>query len=274
MTRFFRDPEFWLSLSAHVLPTFFQNRPPEKPVRIWCAGCATGEEAYSLAITVLEYLIANGLDSTVQIFGTDASEYAIESARTAIYPESLMGEMSPERLRRFFVKVDRGYQVSKRVRDCCIFAKQNLATDPPFSHIDLLSCRNVIIYFNQSLQKQVITTFHYSLEQDGYLLLGMSESLRDYSDFFNAFDRKYKIYSKIGGTISSAHRFPQAFTANLLPSSMRMADFSSLPSDSWSEIELQRAADRIVLARYAPPGLIVDDHLKILQARGQHLMSN
>ncbi|MBB6143083.1 two-component system CheB/CheR fusion protein [Silvibacterium bohemicum] len=269
VTRFFRDPEFWLSLSTHVLPTFFQNRSAEKPVRVWCAGCATGEEAYSLAITVLEYLTANGLDTTVQIFGTDVSEYAVESARTAIYPDSLMGEMSAERLRRFFVKVDRGYQVSKRVRDCCIFARQNLANDPPFSHIDLLSCRNVIIYFNQSLQKQVITTFHYSLEQDGYLLLGMSESLRDYGDFFNAFDRKNKIYSKIGGMISSGHRFPQAFRANLLPSSMRMGEFSTLQAEAWSELELQRAADRIVLARYAPPGLIVDDHLRVLQARGQ-----
>lgn len=268
VTRFFRDPEFWNSLSTHVLPTFFQNHLPEKPVRIWCAGCATGEEAYSLAIAVLEYLTANGMDTTVQVFGTDASEYAVETARTAIYPESLVAEIAPERLRRFFTKVDRGYQVSKRVRDCCIFARQNLASDPPFSHIDLLSCRNVIIYFNQALQKQVITTFHYSLESDGYLLLGMSESLRDYSDFFNAFDRKNKIYSKIGGVISSAHRFPQAFTANLLPSSMRIGDFSS-SSDGWSELELQRAADRIVLARYAPPGLIVDDHLKVLQARGQ-----
>ena len=124
-------------------------------MRIWCAGCATGEEAYLLAISVLEFLTANGLDSTVQIFGTDASDDAIEAARTAIYPESIMAEVSPERLSRFFVKVDRGYQVSKRVRDCCIFARQNLASDPPFSHIDLLSCRNVLIYFNQPLQKQM-----------------------------------------------------------------------------------------------------------------------
>ena len=134
VTRFFRDPELWLSLSTHVLPTFFKNRSAEKPIRIWCAGCATGEEAYSLAIIVLEYLTANGLDTTVQIFGTDASEFAIETARTAIYPETLMGEISPDRLRRFFVKVDRGYQVSKRVRDCCIFARQNLSSDPLFAY--------------------------------------------------------------------------------------------------------------------------------------------
>jgi two-component system, chemotaxis family, CheB/CheR fusion protein len=147
-------------------------------VRIWCAGCATGEEAYSFAITTLEYLTANGLDSTVQIFGADASENTIESR----VPLSILNRLSqnslPERLRRFFVKVDRGYQVSKRVRDRCIFARQNLASDPPVPHIDLLSCRNVLIYFNQPLQKQMIATFHYSLQPDGYLLMGMSESLR------------------------------------------------------------------------------------------------
>jgi two-component system CheB/CheR fusion protein len=269
VTRFFRDPEFWHSITTLVLPAFLQNRSPEKAIRVWCAGCATGEEAYSLAITILEYLTVNGMDTTVQIFGTDASENAIEIARTAIFPESLIGEISPERLRRFFIKVDRGYQVSKRVRDCCIFARQNLASDPPFSHIDFLSCRNVLIYFNQELQKQIITTFHYSLEPDGYLFLGMSESLRDYGDFFSAVDRKNKAYTKIGDVSSGAHRFANPLAINLLPSSMRGMEYQSTPAEGWSEVELQRAADRIVLARYAPPGLIVDDSLKVLQARGQ-----
>jgi two-component system, chemotaxis family, CheB/CheR fusion protein len=267
VTRFFRDPEFWHSLSTQVLPSLFQNRSPEKTVRIWCAGCATGEEAYSLTITVLEFLTANGFDSTVQIFGTDASEDAIEMARTAIYPDSIIGEMSPERLRRFFVKVDRGYQVSKRVRDCCVFARQNLASDPPFSHIDLLSCRNVLIYFNQSLQKQMIATFHYSLEPDGYLLLGMSESLRDYADFFNPFDRKNKVYSKINGVSSGVHRLINPMVNNYLPAAIRAIE-AGVSAEGWSELELQRAADRIVLARYAPPGLIVDEHLNVMQARG------
>lgn len=269
VTRFFRDPEFWHSLSTHVLPTFFQNRSPEKPVRIWCAGCATGEEAYSLAMTVLEYLTTNGMDTTVQIFATDASEHAIEIARTAIYPESLIAEIPPERLRRFFTAIDRGYQVSKRVRDCCIFARQNLASDPPFSHIDLLSCRNVLIYFNQSMQKQLISTFHYALEPDGYLLLGGSESLRDYNDYFTAFDRKNKVYTKTGASSSGTHQISAAFKVNFLPPTMRGEDYLSLPVDGWPELELQRAADRIVLGRYAPPGLIVDDRLEVLQARGQ-----
>ncbi|WP_263418628.1 CheR family methyltransferase [Terriglobus albidus] len=268
VTRFFRDPDFWLSLSTNILPTFFQNRSPEKPVRIWCAGCSTGEEAYSLAITLLEYLTSHGMDTAVQIFGTDASEHSIEQARTAIYPETLAAEISPERLRRFFTKVDSGYQVSKRVRDCCIFARQNLCIDPPFSHIDFLSCRNVMIYFNQTLQKQVMSTFHYALEPDGYMLLGMSESLRDYTDLFNAVDRKYKIYSKVGGSSQRPYSLTQAFSVTNISMGMRES-IGSFMNEGWTELELQRAADRIVLARYGPPGLIVDDRLNVLQARGQ-----
>jgi two-component system, chemotaxis family, CheB/CheR fusion protein len=269
VTRFFRDAEFWHALSWTILPALFRNRPPEKPLRIWCAGCASGEEAYSLAIVVLEYLTANSLDSTVQIFGTDASDNAIEMARTAIYPESLVGDVAPERLRRFFTKVERGYQVSKRVRDCCIFARQNLVSDPPFSHIDILSCRNVLIYFNQQLQNQIITTFHYALDPDGYLFLGASENLREYADIFSTVDRKNKIYLRVGGTSSAIYRSSNPLSISLLPSSMRGEEFSTRPLEGWSELELQRAADRIVLARYAPPGLIVDDGMNILQARGQ-----
>ena len=132
VTRFFRDTDFWHSFQTSVLPALFQDRPVEKPLRIWCAGCASGEEAYTLAICVLEYLSSNGLDTPIQVFGTDASESSIDTARSAIYPDTLATELSADRMRRFFIKVDRGYQVSKRVRDCCIFARQNLSNDPPF----------------------------------------------------------------------------------------------------------------------------------------------
>lgn len=124
VTRFFRDPPFWESLRANVLPVLLEDRPPEKPIRIWCAGCSTGEEVYSLAIAVLEHLSQRGLDTPLQVFGTDASDQSIETARAATYPETLLTEVAPERLRRFFVKVDRGYQVARRVRDSCVFARQ------------------------------------------------------------------------------------------------------------------------------------------------------
>ena len=266
VTRFFRDPAFWHALSTEVLPAFFNNRPTEKPIRIWCAGCSTGEEVYSLAITILEYLIANGLETTVQIFGTDVSERSIEWARNAVYPDSLFSELNHDQLRRFFVKTDRGYQVSKRVRDCCIFARQNLASDPPFSHIDFLTCRNVLIYFNEALQRQVISTFHYALNQDGYMLLGLSETLRDYESGFVSVDRKQKIYQRKEGGSDTVGRLPLLHT--LMPLGVRSID-APTSDDTWPDIELQRAADRIVLSRFGPPGLIVDDKLNVLQARGQ-----
>ncbi|MGC2401711.1 MAG: CheR family methyltransferase [Acidobacteriaceae bacterium] len=266
VTRFFRDPPFWQALSEEVLPSFFENRTPERPIRIWCAGCSSGEETYSLAIILLEYLTSRGLDNAIQIFGTDASYRSIEMARAAIYPDSLATEIGPERIRRFFVKVDRGFQVSKRIRDCCIFARQNLSSDPPFSHIDLISCRNVLIYFGQSLQRQVMATFHYALEPNGYMLLGMSETLRDYDESFTTIDRKNRIYAKTGASLAAVYRLPQHLSVVPTgPGASQILPFAQ----AWPDLELQRAADRIVLARFGPPGLIVDDQMKVLQARGQ-----
>lgn len=269
VTRFFRDPGFWESVRDNVLPTLLQDRSPDRPIRIWCAGCSTGEEAYSLAITLLEYLSSRNLDVPVQVFGTDASDQSIEAARMAIYPESLASEITAERLRRFFVKVDRGYQVSKRVRDLCIFARQNLSNDPPFSHIDMLSCRNVMIYFNQALQRQLMVTFHYALESGGYLLLGMSEGLRDYGDIFGTVDRKYKIYTKTSASLPNSYDLPRSYSLTQRTGLPTRSSFEPEASDNWPELELQRAADRIVLARFGPPGLIVDERMNVLQSRGQ-----
>jgi two-component system CheB/CheR fusion protein len=269
VTRFFRDPDFWDVLQTMVLPALTQDRPPERPIRIWSAGCSTGEEAYSLAITVMEYLSQHGMDTPVQVFGTDASEQSIETARTAVYPETLAAEISPDRLRRYFIKVDRGYQVSKRVRDTCIFARQNLANDPPFSHIDILSCRNVMIYFNQALQRQVMFTFHYALEPGGYMLLGMSEGLRDFGDIFSTVDRKHKIYMRTGNNLPHNFEPPRRFL-NTQPAGITVRrSLTETESNVWPELELQRAADRIVLARFGPAGLIVDDRMNVLQSRGQ-----
>jgi two-component system, chemotaxis family, CheB/CheR fusion protein len=267
VTRFFRDGGFWESIRANVLPMMFQDRAPDKPIRIWCAGCSTGEEAYSLGISLLEYQSQHGLDIPLQIFGTDASDQSVETARIAVYPETSMAEISPDRLRRYFVKVDRGYQVSKRVRDSCIFARQNLANDPPFSHIDILSCRNVMIYFNQALQRQIMLTFHYALEAGGYILLGMSEGLRDYGDIFNTIDRKNKIYMKTGVHLPFHFEPPRSYAT--LPQLGKGHTPPEAESSVWPEIELQRAADRIVMARFGPPGLVIDDRLNVLQSRGQ-----
>lgn len=268
VTRFFRDPEFWEAVKTAVLPVFCYGRPPDKPIRIWSAGCSTGEEAFSFAIIVLEYLAANDLDFPVQIFGTDASDRAIDFARLGLYPESIAADVSPERLRRYFIKRENGYQISRRVRDTCIFARQNLSGDPPFSHIDLLSCRNVMIYFQQVLQHRVIGTFHYALESGGYLLLGMSESLREFPELFDTFDRKNKIYSKIGGSPSTPTFLDSTdLMTRSQPTLIKQEDL--LPPRTWPDLDLQHAADRIVLTRFAPAGLVIDEQLKVLQVRGQ-----
>lgn len=264
VTRFFRDSDVFEVLKNSVLPEIFQNRTLDQQMRIWVAGCSSGEEVYSIAMCLLEFLTGSALEPPIQIFGTDASEQNIQKARAGIYPESISAEVSPERIRRFFVKNEKGYQVAKRVRDLCIFARQNLCQDPPFSRLDLVSCRNVLIYFGSQLQRQLIPTFHYALRPNGFLLLGSSETIREFTDLFALRNRKSKIYWKIGVTPPRAllDVAPHAF----LP--VELAAPQQTPSETWGDLELQRAADRIVLARYGPPGVIVNEQLEILQSRG------
>jgi two-component system, chemotaxis family, CheB/CheR fusion protein len=268
VTRFFRDPEVFEALKTEVFPQLFPNKHASEQIRIWCAGCSTGEEAYSLAIVLLEYFANQPVEPSIQIFGTDASENSIERARTAIYPESIMAEVSTERLRRYFVKTTGGFQVSKRVRDLCIFARQNLCTDPPFSRLSLVSCRNVLIYLNAHVQDNIIATFNYALKPGAFLMLGASESLGDHTGLFTPYDRKHKFYVKT----SQGTRVPLSF----LPNSHQLSQYVSplvSPSfpvaDGWGELELQRATDRIVLARHAPPGVVINEKWDILQVRGQ-----
>ena len=266
VTRFFRDPETFAALRADLLPLLAQERSPGQPIRIWVPGCATGEEVYSLAITLLEHLGTVRFDLPIQLFGTDISDKSIDIARTAIYPESLMAELSPERLKRFFVKLDGGYQVVKRLRDLCVFARQNLASDPPFSHLDLISCRNVLIYFGPTLQKTIIQTFHYALKSTGFLLLGNSETIRDYSNLFVLLDKRHKFYAKNPNAGPTALQLAGRSLAFELPESARSE--RSGAKEAWSEVELQRAADRIVLARFGPAGVIINERAEILQSRG------
>jgi two-component system CheB/CheR fusion protein len=265
VTHFFRDPAVFAALKDSILPRILQEREADQQIRIWVAGCSSGEEVYSIAIALLEFLTAMPFEPPIQIFGTDASDISIQKARTGIFPESISAEISPERLRRFFVKVDKGYQVSKRLRDLCIFARQNLCLDPPFSKMDLISCRNVLIYMGAELQKQILPTFHYALRPNGILLLGTSETIREFTDLFHLIDRKHKFFRKIGNGLSRAMMTvaPRLF----LPDSVAQPAASPV-SEHWSDLELQRAADRIVLTRYGPPGLVIDEKMEILQSRG------
>ncbi|MGI9073191.1 MAG: CheR family methyltransferase [Bryobacteraceae bacterium] len=264
VTHFFRDPEVFEALKEKLFPRLFEGRVPEQPVRVWVAGCATGEEVYSLAICLIEFFSAQSIEPPIQIFGTDASQLSVEKARLGIYPESITAEVSPERLRRFFVKFDHSYQISKRVRDLCIFARQNLCIHPPFSKLDLVSCRNVLIYLGAKVQKRVILTLNYALRPGGYLLLGSSETIRQHEDLFTLSDRKHKFYSKVGTTTS----LPDVMLPILGDSGTPAEGPRPGGYGPWTEADLQRAADRIVLTRHAPVGVVINDRMEVLQVRG------
>src|SRR5437660_1471519 len=203
VTGFFRDKDAFDALGNNVFPTLFENRKlDDAPIRIWVPGCSSGEEVYSIAIVLLEYMwekartTPSPLSKGAQIFATDVSYTALDRARTGVYTEAAVAAVSPERLSRFFLRLDGGYRVNKSVRDMCIFARQNLVKDPPFSNLDLISCRNLLIYLGPALQKRVIPALHYALKPNGYLMLGESESLGMFADYFAPVDKKSKIFQK------------------------------------------------------------------------------
>ncbi|MFN6515830.1 MAG: chemotaxis protein CheB [Nostoc sp. CreGUA01] len=264
VTYFFRDSEAFETLKTKVFPTITKDRTPELPLRIWVAGCSTGEEAYSIAICLLEYLTTQQINLPIQIFATDVNELAIDKARNGIYKPSQLADISPERLQRFFVPVENGYQISKLVRELCVFARQNLIGDPPFSRLDLITCRNVLIYLGSSVQKKLLPIFHYSLNPTGYLMLGTSETVGEFTDLFTLVDRKYKIYSR---KMASAR-----LSIDLIANSYPVDTIHSQPTlndDGFNDLEIQKAADQIVLNLYSPVGVIINSDLEILQFRGQ-----
>lgn len=266
VTQFFRDPVTFEALQRDIFPRLAAERARQESIRFWIPGCSTGEEAYSLAISLLEYLDGLAPNQPIQIFGTDISDAALEKARLGVYPESISIDISPERLRRFFLRVENGYQINRRVRDCCIFAKHNLAKDPPFPRLDLISCRNVLIYMGPVLQKKIMPVFHYALKPNGILLLGNSESVGAFGDLFSVADKKHKIFAK--KIVSS--RMPVDFTYRpWIPEGAADRPKRTAAGEYSTEIELQREADRIVLSHHSPVGVIISEDMDILQFRGQ-----
>ncbi len=265
VTSFFRDPEVFQALKKRVIPAILKGRHQSAPLRIWVPGCSSGEEVYSIGILLLEALGGAQSAGPVQIFGTDIDERSIEKARMGFYPDSIAEAVSPERLRRFFVESDHGYQVSKAIRDMCVFARQNLVKDPPFSKMDIISCRNVLIYMKPVLQRKVLSIFHYALKSAGYLLLGTSESVGELADLYKSFDRQSKIYAKKESLSRAPADFAlQVVPPNLLEPPLRAEDYAVRDLE-----KVHRDADRVALDRYAPPGVLVNEQLAILQFRGQ-----
>ena len=196
VTDFFRDPEVFETAKRLAFPALVRDSKPTGVIRAWIPGCSTGEEVYSMVIALVEFLESEELPYRVQMFGTDVSDTTIEKARAAIYAESAMANVSPERLRRFFVRADSGYQISRTIRDMCIFSRHNVAKDPALSRMDLVSCRNLLIYFSPTLQRRILNTFGYSLQPGGCLILGSSETLGSLSEYFQPLDESHKIYCR------------------------------------------------------------------------------
>jgi two-component system CheB/CheR fusion protein len=262
VTSFFRDPESFESLKKLVFPIICEHKSLDLPIRIWVAGCATGEEVYSIAISLLEFLDDYPIKPAIQIFATDISEQAITTARAGVYHHNLLLDVSPERLRRFFIPADGGYQISKLVRELCIFARQNLTSDPPFSRLDLISCRNMLIYLEPLLQKKVMPIFHYALNANGFLMLGSSEGIGNAVDLFELVDKKNRIYK--GKITTSRMNF------NFIKNRQMSELVNREPRiEKTEESNLELLADQVILNRYAPAGVIINSDLEILQFRGQ-----
>jgi len=262
VTRFFRNPETLEGLKTTVLPKLLKDGSRREPLRVWVLGCSTGEEAYSLAILFAEFAEAKGSRLPVQIFATDLNGAGIQKARAGVYSQSIAQDVSPERLRRFFAEVDGSYRISKTIRDMCVFARHNVLTDPPFSQIDLISCRNMLIYLEPALQQKIMPLLHYALKPAGFLLLGSSETIGSQRDLFEVADAGHKSYAKKASTrrvaFGPAAGFPQA-------RGKPGAGPERLPP---AGTDLQKEADRILLARYVPPSVLVNAELEILQFRG------
>ena len=259
VTQFFRDREAFEALEAKVIPKLLADPRSAEPVRVWVAGCATGEEAYSVAILLKEALLQSECRRPVQVFSTDVDDHAIAVARAGLYPGTIASDLSPERLQRNFVKEDGSYRVSKDIREMCLFSVHDLVKDPPFSRIDLVCCRNLLIYFEPQLQQRVITTFHYALHPSGHLFLGPSEGVASQAHLFAPFDKHHRLYTR-RDTAASVPVFSLLRT----PDDMRMAKpIARLAADN-----LDRRAARAV-ARYAPAFLVVDQQHDILRFSGQ-----
>ena len=272
VTSFFRDPESFDVLGRKVLSKLLQQRTDE-PLRVWVPGCSTGQEAYSIAMAAVEAAGKASRTRRLQVFATDLNDALLAKARHGLYAKTLANDVSPERLRRFFVEEDGGYRVVKPLREMVVFARQNALSDPPFSRMDLISCRNLLIYLEPDLQKRVLPVFHYALKPGGFLFLGRSESTGGFSDLFEPVDKKHKIYAK-KATARPALRLPfinapEAKSPHGQKSPATLRAVRREAAQGWrDEGSAQREADRVTINQFAPPGVLVNAELQILQFRG------
>ena len=263
VTSFFREPESFEALKRLVFPALVAHATTA-PIRIWVPGCASGAEAYSILIALQEFQDQQGSAVPVQVFASDVKESAIQRARIGTYPATIATELSPERLRTFFTKTDDGYQVTRSLRERCIFSRHDLLDDPPFSRLDLISCRNVLIYLDGA-QEKIFPLFHYALLDHGFLMLGRAETVHA-DDLFTAVEPRHRIYAK-----RLVSRPPRAFRAraDLVRRGAVNDGAPEPPADRREAAEISRKADRVLLSRFSPAGVLVDENLNVIETRGE-----
>lgn len=266
VTRFFREPKCVAVMRAKAFARILKSVPPGATIRAWVPGCSSGEEAYSLAISLLDYLSEKDSMNPIQIFATDISEVALARARAGVYSEEIRHDVPARLLRRFFSKVERGYEIAKRVREVCVFARHDLTKDAPFANVALISCCNVLIYLAPDAQKRILPMFHYSLRPSGALMLGGSESVGEFGGLFASADKKCRLFYKKAAdavpraSLLFAHGTRGAGAVAARPPTARAV---------WPETDVLKAAESLLLARYAPAGVIVDGDLTVLHFRGR-----
>lgn len=266
VTSFFREPTLYSALSKKIFPAVLKNRRSNDPIRIWIPACATGEEPCSIAICLFEYLKDKAMSTPIQIFATDLSEAAINKARAGIYSTNALINVSPQRLRKFFIKIDGSYQIIKPIRDVCIFATHNLLKDPPFSRMDIISCQNVLIYMEQAAQKKIMQAFHYALRPSKYLLLGKSETIGNATELFEQVDKVLRIYAKKPAPASMQFNFSIRSQAYL--PDMDSKEGKMLTAPQAKEVDIEKEAEKTMLSLYMPASILINKDLHILRFYG------
>tara|TARA_B110001454_G_scaffold219136_1_gene250291 strand:- start:22540 stop:27075 length:4536 start_codon:yes stop_codon:yes gene_type:complete len=264
VTGFFRDKKEFNLLKKKILPIITKRIQQENPIRIWVAGCSTGEEAYSIAILISDYIHEHSLAHSIQIFASDISDIAIQKARLGIYSESDMKSIPPTLKNRYFTECSEGFKVVKSIRDLCLFSVHDLMSDPPFAKLDLISCRNLLIYFNANLQKRIFPILHYALIPGGYLFLGQSENVGGFTNLFRQIDKDYKIFTKTT-THSDVPKLHYPIGRYSSEKSFPPKPISTFKST----FDIHKEADRIVAIKYGPSGVIINENLEIVSFRGR-----
>lgn len=259
VTNFFRDPQAFEALERHIIPKLFEGRRPDETVRVWVPGCATGEEAYSIAMLLKENAPRGAAAPKLQIFATDIDERALEVARAGRYPAAIASDLTPKRLKEFFSREDGTYRIASDLREVCLFSVHNLLRDPPFSRLDLIACRNLLIYMGAELQEKVIPIFHYALRSGGYLFLGSSENVTRHARLFSTIDKPSRVFQKRGGPTQRLPEFPLAAAArHASPQSRTRATTTSL----------QESAERLLLDLYSPAYVVTNPAGELVYSSG------